>query len=216
VTSNKPENSGVPLQKNLNKEQASVAIPDSLVSFNDVDERMGDVDDRNKQLEQKQQAQPTFPTSKLNELNALISESASKGSAKDFLANLLKASQPPPPVQAVPESLAVESEQQQLSDKLLQDSKNSLNELQKQLSISQSNDAATVDKSTSKNTQQLLEMIGTILEMTQKKLMTEQQISVSKNLFRFDLIKIVASDLVKISINKIIFLWKNFDKIKLF
>jgi hypothetical protein len=52
--------------------------------------------------------------------------------------------------------------------------------------------------------------------MTQKKLMTEQQISVSKNLFRFDLIKIVASDLVKISINKIIFLWKNFDKIKLF
>ncbi len=200
MNNNKPENGGVPLQKILNKEQAPVAIPDSLVSFNDVDERMGDVDDRNKQLEQKQQAQPTFPTSKLNELNALISESASKGSAKDFLANLLKASQPPPPVQAVAESF-VESEQQQLSDKLLQDSKNSLNELQKQLSISQSNDAATVDKATSKNTQQLLEMIGTILEMTQKKLMTEQQISVSKNLVRFDFIKIVASDL---AINKII------------
>jgi len=160
-----------------NKEHQNIVVSDALVSFNDVDERMGDVDDRTKHL----QGQATFPSLKLNELNALISESASKGSAKDFLANLLKVSQSSQSLANKKQTVMEIGESEPLSDKLLQDRENSLNELQRQLSISQSNDAASMDKVVSKNTQDLLETIGTILEMTKKKMITEQQRSVSRN-----------------------------------
>ena len=145
------------------------------MTFNDVDERaiIGDVDER---------AKPAFPTSKLNQLSTLITESSSKGTAKDFLSNLLKASEGlTQPTKTIQTS---EPLQPALTDKLLQDSKNSLQELQKQLKISESNDEASADKKASTNTQQLLEMIGTILEMTQKKMLTEQQPQGQLNLDR--------------------------------
>ncbi len=177
VVDNKPDVSEVATPKISNKEHQNIVVSDALVSFNDVDERMGDVDDRTKHL----QGQATFPSLKLNELNALISESASKGSAKDFLANLLKVSQSSQSLANKKQTVMEIGESEPLSDKLLQDRENSLNELQRQLSISQSNDAASMDKVVSKNTQDLLETIGTILEMTKKKMITEQQRSVSRN-----------------------------------
>lgn len=158
------------------------------LTFNDVDERITDVDERtiegkieidksNATTSDKQV--PDFSTSKLNELSNLISETKSgdKGSATDFLAKLLQATKPTQTQEnsELEKSFEELGNENQSIDKLLQNSKNSLNELQRQLTISKQNDEQTADKKTSTNTQQLLEMIGSILEMTQQKLKADQQ-----------------------------------------
>ena len=92
----------------------------------------------------------TFSTSELSELSSLINESQSgdKGSAVDFLGKLLHAIKP---AEQTKESVGV-AEPKQPIDMLLQNSKNSLNELQKQL-LSKQNAEANGGKKESDNTQ---------------------------------------------------------------